>query len=102
MKLAPLAAALVIGSLATPAIADGHGDHTEAKAAALTIDTPIEKLVADERSKAVLDKHMPGIDKHPSYDQFKSMSLKAIAPFSQGAITEQMLTDIAADLAKIA
>ena len=101
MKFAPLAAALVLGSLTAPAMADDHADKTEAKKAALTIDTPIEKLAADPRSKAVLDKHLPGFDQHPAYDQFKAMSLKAIAPFSQGAITEEMLTKISTDLAAI-
>ncbi|MEM6477301.1 MAG: hypothetical protein AAF687_14185 [Pseudomonadota bacterium] len=102
MKLAPLAAALVIGSLTTPVMAaDGHAEKAEAKKAMFTVDQPIEKLAADPRSKAVLDKHLPGFDQHPAYDQFKSMSLKAIAPFSQGAITEDMLKKISADLAAI-
>lgn len=102
MKFAPIAAALLLGSLATPAFADSDGDHSNhANHAMFTIDTPIEKLAADPRSKAVLDKHLPGFDKHPAYDQAKVMSLKAIAPFSQGAITDETLAKISADLAKI-
>ena len=103
MKLAPIAAALL---LASPALADGHGDHAdhaEKKTAKFTTDTPIEKLVADEKAKAVLVKHMGGQDvsQHPMYDQFKSMSLKAVAPFSQGMITDEMLAKINTDLAEI-
>ena len=117
MKIASLAAAIALGSLATPALADHHGKHAdhsnhaghadhakaEAKAAKYTTDTPIEKLVADEKAKAVLAKHMGGQDvsAHPMYDQFKAMSLKAIAPFSQGMITNEMLTKINTDLAEI-
>ena len=118
MKIASLAAALALGSLATLAVAQdkhanhanhaehaNHADHAkaEAKAAKYTTDTPIEKLVADEKAKAVLAKHMGGQDvsAHPMYDQFKAMSLKAIAPFSQGMITDEMLTKINTDLAEI-
>ena len=48
-------------------------------------------------------KHFGGQDvsQHPAYEQFKSLSLKAVAPFSQGLITEEMLAKIAADLAEI-
>ncbi|WP_298470717.1 hypothetical protein [uncultured Erythrobacter sp.] len=100
MKLTSIAAALMLGAaVTTPALADGHGDHAEAKAAKYTIDTPIEKLVADAKAKAVLEKHLPGIDQHPAYGEFKTMSLKAIQPFSQGAITPELLEKIAADLA---
>ena len=109
MKFAPVAAAFLLGSIATPALADGHGEHAdhaehaEKKAAKFTTDTPIETLMADEKAKAVLVKHMGGQDvsQHPMYDQFKAMSLKAVAPFSQGMITDDMLTKINADLAEI-
>ena len=109
MKFAPIAAALVLGSISAPALADGHGDHSdhadhaEAKAAKFTIDTPIEQLMADEKAKAVVVKHFGGQDvsQHPMYDQFKTMSLKAVAPFSQGMITDEMLEKIATDLAAI-
>lgn len=103
MKITPLAAALMLGAaVTTPALADGHGNHSETKAAKFTIDTPIEALVADAKAKAVLDKHLPGIDQHPAYGQFKTMSLKALQPFSQGAITPESLEKIADDLAQIA
>lgn len=110
MKLAPLAAAILLGSIATPALAqsqeghEGHAGHSDqAPAAKFTLDTPIEQLMADERAKAVVLKHFGGQDvtQHPMYGQFKMMSLKAVAPFSQGMITQDMLTKIAADLAEI-
>lgn len=106
MKFAPLAAAFLLGSLASPALADGHGDHAghaEKKAAKLTIDTPIETLMADEKAKAVVVKNFGGNDvsQHPMFDQFKTMSLKAVAPFSQGMITDEMLAAIEKDLAEL-
>ena len=61
----------------------------------------IEALVADERTKAVLVKHIGPIDQHPAYDQFKAMSLRDVAPYSQGMITDEKLAQIDADLAAI-
>ncbi|MDC8753742.1 hypothetical protein OIK40_03695 [Erythrobacter sp. sf7] len=103
MKSTPLlAAALGLACLAAPAFAeDTAAVPATTPAAAFTVDTPIAALMADERAKAVLDKHLPGIDQHPAYEQFKAMSLKALAPFSQGMISDDMLAAIEADLATI-
>jgi hypothetical protein len=101
MKFAPLAAlGLALAAITAPATLTAQ---TTAPAAAFTIDTPIEALMADERAKAVVTKHFGGQDltQHPAYEQFKAMSLKMVAPFSQGMITDEMLTKIAADLAAI-
>ena len=101
MNLAPLAAlGLALAAVTAPAVATAQ---TTAPAAAFTIDTPIETLMADERAKAVVTKHFGGQDlsQHPAYEQFKAMSLKMVAPFSQGMITPEMLEKIAADLAAI-
>ena len=90
---------------AAPVVAtDGATEDAAPMAAAFTIDTPIETLMADERAKAVVTKHFDGQDLalHPAYDQFKALSLKAVAPFSQGLITDEKLAAIAADLALIA
>ena len=105
MKLASFAAlGLALAAAAVPATAFAQTETPpSAPAGAFTIDTPIETLMADERAKAVVIQNFGGTDltAHPAYDQFKSLSLKALAPFSQGLITEEMLTKIAADLAAI-
>jgi hypothetical protein len=104
MKLAPFAAfGLALAAVAAPAAvaAEGEAAPTTAAAAAFTIDTPIEALMADERAKAVVVKHLPGIDQHPAYGDFKALSLKALAPFSQGLISDELLGKIGADLAAI-
>lgn len=105
MKFSPLAAVcLAVAGLSAPAAALAQNEApAPAPAAAFTIDTPIEALMADERAKAVVAANFGGQDltQHPAYEQFKSLSLKALAPFSQGLITEEMLTKIAADLAAI-
>lgn len=100
MKFTPLAAlGLALAAVTAPAAT--LAQDAPAPAAAFTIETPIEALMADERAKAVITKHLPGIDQHPSYPDFKALSLKTLAPFSQGLITEELLAKIAADLAAI-
>jgi hypothetical protein len=100
MKFAPLAVLCLAAVAAVPAVAQESAPAT-ATAAAFSVDTPIEALMADERAKAVLAKHLPGIDQHPAYEQFKALSLKALAPFSQGMISDELLGKIGTDLAAI-
>lgn len=104
MKFASLAIGLAVAAVAMPAVAQtapAPADAPAAAAALFTTDTPIEALIADERAKAVLAKHLGPIDQHPAYEQFKAMSLRALAPFSQGMITDDMIGKIEADLAAI-
>ncbi len=74
---------------------------TTMTAAGMSLDTPIETIVANPAGKAVLDKDLPGLTTHPAYDQFKSMSLKEVQPMSQGAITDAALAKTGADLASL-
>lgn len=94
-------ACLAAFAITAPAAAAEDDAATTATAAAFTVETPIETLMADDHAKAVIATHLPGIDQHPAYEQFKAMSLKALQPFSQGMITEDLLAKIAADLAAI-
>lgn len=70
-------------------------------AAKLTIDSPIEALVADPAAKAVLEGVIPGLSAHPAYDQFKAMSLTQVQPYSGGAVTDDMIKKISDGLAAI-
>ncbi|MEP7006840.1 MAG: hypothetical protein ABI810_12725 [Sphingomonas bacterium] len=72
-----------------------------AAAAKFTLDTPIEAIAADPAGKAVLDADFPGMLTHPAYDQFKGMSLAAVQPMSQGAITDEQLAKAKVDLAAV-
>ncbi len=72
-----------------------------AAASAFSTDTPIETIVANADGKAVLEKDAPGLTTHPMYDQFKSMSLKELAPMSQGKIDDAALVKLNADLATV-
>ncbi len=103
MKFAPLAAlGLAVAATAVPAVAQTAAPAAPAApASAFTLDTPIEALMADERTKAVLAKHIGPLDQHPAYEQFKAMSLKILAPYSGGQITDEILAKIEADLTAI-
>ena len=80
----------------TPAAAQHEGHE-----AALTTELPIETLMANDAAKAVVLAHIPGMDQHPAYDQFKAISLRALAPYSQGTFDEATLDRIDADLAAL-
>jgi hypothetical protein len=68
---------------------------------ALSTDSSIADLFDDPVAAAILDKHMPAMAAHPQIGMAKSMglSLKAVAGFSGGKITDAMLDAVAADLA---
>lgn len=70
-------------------------------AAKLSIDSPIEQLVADPKGKAVVEGVIPGLSAHPAFDQFKAMSLVQVQPYSGGAVTDEMIKKITEGLAAI-
>jgi hypothetical protein len=63
--------------------------------------TPIADLAAKPETKAILDKDVPGLTAHPAFEQFKAMTLKALQPMSQGALTDAQLAAVQADLDKL-
>ncbi|MDY7099416.1 MAG: hypothetical protein SXU28_14880 [Pseudomonadota bacterium] len=101
MKTTALAAVLLLAGASTPALADAHVEKSEAKAETLTVDSPIEKLMANAKTAAILEKHFPGIGSHPAFDQFKSMSLVQVQPWSGGLVTDEKIAAVKADLAKL-
>jgi hypothetical protein len=87
--LATLAAIPAFAQTPAPAAAD----------AAMSVDkTTIGALMANDKSKAVLQKDVPGIEQY--LDQIKDMTLAQVAPMSQGAIDDAKLKQIQADLDK--
>ena len=90
---------LSLGAMVAPALAqDAHAGHAAALSAA---DTPIETIAATAEGKAALDKNLPGLTTHEAYEQFKGMSLKQVQPMSGGAISDDALTALQADLDKL-
>ncbi|MET4682229.1 hypothetical protein [Brevundimonas faecalis] len=70
----------------------------EAARPAFTLDTPIQRLVADPAAKAVLDRELPGLTTHERYEQFKGISLKTLQPFSGGLISDERMRAVEAGL----
>ena len=100
LKTVLLAAALAVVSapaLAQTAPAPAH-QHAAAHSAAPTIEAPIKDLLAQEGTAAVLEKHLPGLSKHPMLEQFQDMTLGQVAPLSGGAVTPEVIEAIDADL----
>lgn len=110
MKIAMFVAALMA---AAPAFAQGTAAPAPAPATAapataapasdtkFNLDTPLQDIVADEKGKAVIDKHFPGMIALPEYEMFKAISLSQLQPYSNGKITDEMLAATAKDLAEI-
>ncbi|HEU4959150.1 MAG TPA: hypothetical protein VFT56_01975 [Sphingomonas sp.] len=79
-------------SAPAPALAQG------APSAPLNGDTPIETIAADPAGKMVLEKDLPHLLTHPSYETFKSMSLRQLEPYSGGALTDAQIAKVETDL----
>jgi hypothetical protein len=80
-------------ALAAPAVA--------APAKKPAADPKASAELADYRSKAVLDKDMPGLSTDKNLDKFKPLSLNKLAPVSGGRLTPELLAKVGKDLAKI-
>ncbi|MBI5594319.1 MAG: hypothetical protein HY881_28045 [Deltaproteobacteria bacterium] len=68
---------------------------------AATIESPISVFLADDRIKAIIEKHCPGMTSDPRLKMAMGMTLKQIMPLSQGRITMSNIEAISEDLAKL-
>lgn len=86
------------GFLSLGAVAADAGD-----AAAMSTDTNMGVLLDNPKSKAILEKHIPGISQGTEMELAiaRSMSLSELAPISDGRVTDDMLKAINADLGKL-
>jgi hypothetical protein len=104
MFVAALMAAAPAFAQGTPAPAPAAPAPAPAAPAAdakFNLDTPLQDIVADEKGKAVIEKHFPGMIALPEYEMFKAISLTQLQPYSNGKITDEMLAATAKDLAEI-
>jgi hypothetical protein len=70
-------------------------------ALAFSLDTPVERIAADGRGRAVLQRDLPGLMASGQYVLFEDMSLAQIASLSSGQLTKTKLDIVAVDLAGI-
>lgn len=102
---------LAVPTAAVSVVAQDHAHHaghgaagaaaTEQQtpaAGAFSLDTPVATLMADARAKAAVSAVLPGVDAHPSYEQFKGMSLNQLAPMAPTLLTPEALAKVKANL----
>lgn len=65
---------------------------------AFTTQSTIGELLDNEGSKAIMEKHIPGISTHPMIGMGRGFALAMVAPMSGGMITPELLARIEADL----
>ena len=65
------------------------------------LDSNVGALLDNPASRAVIDKHIPSLPKHPQLAMARTMSLKVAAANSGGECTNEMLIAVSADLQKI-
>ena len=67
-----------------------------------SIESKLGDLLDNEATKAILEKHLPGISTHPQISMGKGFALSAVAKFSGGLITDELLQKVNAELATLA
>ena len=75
--------------------------HISAPVDAYSLNTPLYKIAADKRGKAVLYRDLPGLMASRSYILFDDMSLSQIAIMSGGRLTTTKLALVAEDLSNL-
>ena len=64
----------------------------------LSINSNLGDLLDNADSKAILEKHLPGISTHPQIGMGRGFPLKMVAGFTGGLITPEALEKVDADL----
>jgi len=72
-----------------------------AKAKYTVEETDLGTLLDNPVTKAIVEKHIPGMTTNDQVDMARGMSLKAIQQYAPDEVTDQRLAAIDADLAKL-
>lgn len=83
---------------AAPASASGKSGLVLAR---MDLNTPVSRLCADPRAKAVLDTDLPGLTTRPEFPFFKSMSLNTLKKMSRGRMSDADLAKVQSELARL-
>jgi hypothetical protein len=68
---------------------------------AFSEQSKIREILADERAKAILDKHFPGASTHPQLYMGMSMTLKQISWYPESGMTAEKLKALVEELAAL-
>jgi hypothetical protein len=86
LRLASIIVPAMLGAFAMTAHAQNGGTKLSVET------TPISEIIKNEKAKAALEAALPPIAEY--YDQIGSMTLKDVAPMSQGALDEAKLKEL--------
>jgi beta-glucosidase len=64
-------------------------------------NSKIRDIIADERAKAILDKHFPGASTHPQLSMGLGMTLKQVSWYPESGMTKEKLGALVEDLAAL-
>ncbi len=67
---------------------------------AYSVKSKISDLLSNPDTLAFIEKNMPELPEHPMLAMIKSMPLEALAPFSEGKLTDEVLAKIDVELGK--
>jgi hypothetical protein len=102
MRAYIVAAALIAAFNVTTAVSQTAATPAPAAAAKYsTSQTTIGTLLDDPAARAVLDKYLPSVSHGDQIDMARSMTLKDIQQFAPDVITDQVLAQVDAELAKL-
>jgi hypothetical protein len=96
---AALAASLVAGAAYAQPAAAPAAPAAPAKGKLSVETTPINDLIKNPGAKAAIEKALPEIAQY--YDQIGTMTLKDVAPMSQGALDDAKLKALQAEFDKL-
>ena len=68
---------------------------------AFSIETNLGELLDNPQSRAVLDEHVPSLATHPQIAFARGMTLRAVIPFSNGAVDEEKVLAVQAAFAAL-
>jgi len=68
----------------------------------LTLDSPIEEIMMSWEGRQVLNREIPALAGHPSYEQFKSLRLKDVQRVAPGVVSDAALAGMDAALKAMA
>jgi len=73
----------------------------EERTVAYSINSTVAELLDNPATLAFIEKNMAELPNHPMLGMIMNMPLKALAPFSEGKLTDEVLAQIDAELAKL-
>ena len=68
---------------------------------AFSTESTIQELLDNPTSRAFMEANMDELVNHPMLGMIKGMSLKSVAPFSGGKLTDELLAKIDLELKKL-